>query len=95
MIDPVSVISDAPADAIPKSVTFAASSGPTMTLCGLKSRCTTPRLWANDAAWRIWMVRSIARRWSSGASSPISCLSVRPLTRSIAMYQVPSKLPRS
>src|SRR5256885_8192523 len=38
MIEPVSVISDAPARAMPKSVTFTFPCGPTITLWGLKSR---------------------------------------------------------
>jgi hypothetical protein len=38
MIEPVSVISEAPARAIPKSVTLSSSSVPTMTLWGLRSR---------------------------------------------------------
>ena len=37
MIEPVSVISEAPARAIPKSVTLAFHSSSTITLCGLKS----------------------------------------------------------
>ena len=49
MIEPVSVMSDAPARAIPKSVTFARPSSSTITLCGLMSRWTIPRRWAKRA----------------------------------------------
>ena len=71
-------MSEAPARAIPKSVTFAWSSSSTITLCGFRSRWITPRRWAKRAALRICIVMSIARTGSSGASSRISCLSVRP-----------------
>jgi len=47
------------------------------------------------AARRIWIVRSIARTESSGASAWMICLSVRPSTYSIAMYDVPFHSPRS
>ena len=60
MIEPVSVMSDAPARAMPKSVTFARPSSSTSTFWGLMSRCTIPRLCAKRAARRTWMVRSIA-----------------------------------
>ena len=46
MIEPVSVMSDVPARAIPKSVTRTRPSWSISTLCGLMSRCTIPRLWA-------------------------------------------------
>ena len=85
MIDPVSVISDAPARAMPKSVTLAWSSASTITLWGLKSRWITPRLWANSAACRIWRPSSITRSWSSGASAVTMSLSVRPSSSSMAM----------
>ena len=49
MIEPVSVISETPARAIPKSVTFARPSSSTITLCGLRSRWMTPRWWAKRA----------------------------------------------
>ncbi len=78
MIEPVSVISDAPARAMPKSVTLAWPLSSTITLCGLKSRWMTPRRWAKPAAARIWRPRSIARSWSSGASAATTSLSVRP-----------------
>src|SRR5215216_3858968 len=56
MMDPVSVISDAPARAMPKSVTFTRSSSSTITFCGLKSRWITPRRWPAPAARRICTV---------------------------------------
>ena len=95
MIDPVCVMSEAPARAMPKSVTFARPSSSTMTFCGLKSRWMTPRRCAKRAARRIWIVRSIARAGSSAPCSRTSCLSVRPSTYSIAMYGVPSAAPLS
>ncbi len=85
MIEPVSVMSEAPARAIPKSVTLAWSASSTITLWGLRSRWMTPRRWAKRAARRIWTARSIALTGSSGASWRISCLSERPGTYSIAM----------
>ena len=85
MIEPVSVISDAPARAMPKSVTFACPASSTITLCGLKSRWITPWLWAKPAAWRIWSPRSITRSCASGASVATMSLSVRPSRNSIAM----------
>ena len=85
MIEPVSVMSEAPARAMPKSVTLARSSSSTITLCGLRSRWTTPRRWAKRAARRICEVMSIARSGSSGASARMSSLSVRPSRYSIAM----------
>ena len=95
MIEPVCVMSDAPARAMPKSVTLARSSSSTMTLCGLKSRWMIPRRCAKRAARRICTVRSTARCEGSGPSSTMICLSVRPATYSIAMYYVPSHSPRS
>ena len=53
MIEPVSVISEAPARAMPKSVTLAWPASSTITLCGLKSRWITPWRCAKPAAWRI------------------------------------------
>jgi hypothetical protein len=85
MIEPVSVISDAPARAMPKSVTFAAPLSSTITLCGLKSRWITPWRWANPAACRICVPSSTTRAWSSGASVVTISLSVRPGRCSIAM----------
>ena len=85
MIEPVSVMSDAPALAIPKSVTFARPSSSRMTLCGLMSRCTTPRLCAKRAARSTWIVMSIAVSDGIAPCSRTSCLSVRPSRYSIAM----------
>ncbi len=85
MIEPVSVMSEAPARAIPKSVTLARPSSSSITLCGLKSRCTTPRLWAKRAARRTCTVMSIARSGGIAPCSRTSCLSVCPLMYSIAM----------
>ena len=85
MIEPVSVMSEAPARAMPKSVTLAWSASSMITLWGLRSRWITPRRWAKRAALRIWIVMSIARIGSSGASWRISCLSERPGRYSIAM----------
>ena len=85
MIEPVSVMSEAPARAMPKSVTLAWPESSTITLWGLRSRWITPRRCANRAALRIWMVMSIARSGSRGASSRISCLSERPGRYSMAM----------
>ena len=85
MIEPVSVMSEAPARAMPKSVTLAWPESSTITLWGFRSRWMIPRRWANRAALRIWIVMSIARIGSSGASSRISCLSERPGRYSMAM----------
>jgi hypothetical protein len=85
MIEPVCVMSDAPARAIPKSVTFARPSSSTMTLCGLRSRWMTPRRCAKRAARSTCSVRSIARSGSSGASCWTTSLSERPSRYSIAM----------
>ena len=94
-IEPVCVMSEAPARAMPKSVTFARPSSSTMTFCGLKSRWMIPRRCAKRAARRIWTVTSTARWGSSGPCSTMICFSVRPWTNSIAMYEVPSHSPRS
>ncbi len=85
MIEPVSVISEAPARAMPKSVTLACPSPSSITLCGLKSRWMTLFEWANPAAWRTWTPTSITWRWGSGASLETMSLSVRPVRYSIAM----------
>jgi hypothetical protein len=85
MIEPVSVISEAPARAIPKSVTFALPSSSTITLCGLKSRWITPCRCAKPAALRICTPSSITRSCASGASPATTSLSVRPGRYSIAM----------
>ncbi len=85
MIEPVWVMSEAPALAIPKSVTLARSSSSRMTLWGLKSRWMIPRRWAKRAARRIWTTMSTARRGSSGPSSRTTSLSERPWRYSMAM----------
>jgi hypothetical protein len=95
MIEPVSVMSEAPTRAIPKSTTFARPSSSTSTLCGLRSRWTIPCRCANEVAVRIWIVRFAASRGSSAPCSRTISLSVRPRTYSIAMYGVPSQSPRS
>src|ERR671937_695829 len=53
MIEPVCVMSEAPARAMPKSVTFARPSPSTMTLCGLRSRWMIPRRCAQRAALEV------------------------------------------
>ena len=85
MIEPVSVISEAPARAMPKSVTFAWPCSSTITLCGLKSRWITPWRCAKPAARRIWTPRSTTRCCASGASLATISFSVRPVRYSIAM----------
>ncbi len=85
MIEPVWVMSDAPARAMPKSVTLARPSASTITLWGLRSRWMIPRRWAKRAARRTWMVRSMARSGSSGASCWTIVFSERPSRYSIAM----------
>ena len=85
MIEPVSVISEAPARAMPKSVTFACQASSTITLWGLKSRWITWWRWANAAAARIWRPRSITVSWGSGAWVFTISLSVLPGRYSIAM----------
>ena len=44
--EPVWVISETPARAMPKSVTIALPSSSTITFCGFRSRWTTPWRWA-------------------------------------------------
>ena len=85
MIEPVSVISEAPARAMPKSVTLACPCSSTITLWGLKSLWITPCRCANPAASRIWVPTSITRSWGSGASAVTMSLRVRPVRNSIAM----------
>ncbi len=85
MIEPVSVISEAPARAMPKSVTRGTPSPSTITLCGLKSRWITPLRCAKAAAPRIATPRSITFIWSSGASFCTTSLSELPVRCSIAM----------
>ena len=68
---------------MPKSVTVAFPSAPTITLLGLKSLWTIPLRWAKPAPSRIW--RTI-RTASVGASPAlISCWNERPSSSSIAM----------
>ncbi len=85
MIEPVSVMSDAPARAMPKSVTLTRPSESTSTFCGLMSRCTTPRWCANRSARRICVTMSVAASGGAGPRSRITSLSVRPSISSIAM----------
>ena len=85
MIEPASVISDAPARAMPKSATFALPASSSITFCGFRSRWTTPRRWAKLAARRICTPMSITRVWSSGPCSSTTSFSVRPGRYSIAM----------
>jgi hypothetical protein len=85
MIEPVSVISEAPALAMPKSVTLACPCSSTITLCGLKSRWITPWRCAKPAACRICRPKSTTRSCANGASDSAISLSVRPGRCSIAM----------
>jgi hypothetical protein len=83
MTEPVWVISEAPARAIPKSRTRTLPAGSTITFCGLMSRWTMPCAWAKLSAARIWRVISIA----CATFSPRSMRALReePSTYSIAM----------
>ncbi len=81
--DPVWVISEAPARAMPKSVTRARPSASTITLPGLRSRWTIPRSWAKRAPARIWRVISTASPTERPRS--IRSFSEAPSTNSIAM----------
>ena len=56
--EPVWVISETPARAIPKSVTTALPSPSTITFCGFRSRWMMPLRWAKRAASRIWRIIS-------------------------------------
>ena len=85
MIEPASVICDAPARAIPKSATFRRSSCPIRMLCGLMSRWTIPFLCANRSAARIWRVWAIACAGRSRPLARISSFRFRPSISSIAM----------
>ena len=85
MIEPVCVMSEAPARAMPKSVTVTRPSSERITLCGLMSRCTIPRLWAKLAASSTWIVMSMAASGSSGPCSRTTRFSERPCRYSIAM----------
>ncbi len=84
MIAPTSVMSEAPARAIPKSVTFTLSSESRITLCGFRSRWITLRRCAKRVATSICFVIAIARAGSSAVRATMS-FSVRPSQYSIAM----------
>ena len=85
MIEPVSVMSEAPARAMPKSVTFARPSSSTITLWGLMSRWTMPRRCAKRAALSTCTTSETASGGSSAPWSRTSCFSERPGRYSIAM----------
>ena len=74
--EPVWVISETPARAMPKSVTVALPSASTITFWGLRSRWTTPWRWAKRAPSSTWRIRPTACSGVSPAS--ISCFSERP-----------------
>ena len=81
--EPVWVISETPARAIPKSVTTALPSPSTITFWGLRSRWTTPLRWAKRAASSTWRISATA---CSGVSPrSISCFSVGPSMYCMAM----------
>ena len=84
-IEPASVISLAPARAIPKSATLTRPSRSTSTLCGLMSRWMIPFLCAYRSAARIWRVYEIATGTGHGPRVTISSFSVRPSMYSITM----------
>ena len=85
MIAPTSVMSEAPARAMPKSVTFTLSSSSRITFCGFRSRWITLRRCAKRAATSICFVIAIARAGRAGRRATISSFSVRPSQYSIAM----------
>ena len=91
--EPVWVISEAPARAIPKSTTRARPSRSTSTFWGLRSRWMIPRSCENLVPWRTWRMISTA----SPTVSPrlIRSLSEAPSTYSIAIQGRPSVSPRS
>src|SRR6476646_10311656 len=91
--EPVWVISEAPARAIPKSVTRARPSESTRTFCGFRSRWTMPCSCAYFTPASTWRTISTA----SGTERPrsIRSLSEAPSTYSIAMKWAPSNVPRS
>jgi hypothetical protein len=84
MIDPASVICEAPARAIPKSVTFRRSP-PMRMLCGLTSRWMIPCRCAKRSASRISSVNAIACGIGSGPRVRMSSLRLRPSMTSMAM----------
>ena len=61
-----------------------------ITLSGLRSRCTIARAWASDSDAATWLAIASARRTGSGASAWITERSERPSISSIAMNSVPS-----
>ncbi len=81
--EPVWVMSETPARAIPKSVTIALPSASTITFWGFRSRWTMPLRWAKRAASSTWRTSSTA--WSGVRPPSISCFSVGPSTYCIAM----------
>jgi hypothetical protein len=83
MIEPASVICDAPARAMPKSVTFSRS--PIRMLCGLMSRWMIPCRCAKRSASRISWVYASACAIGSGPRVMMSSLRLRPSITSIAM----------
>ena len=83
MTDPVRVISEPPARAIPKSVTRTRPSRSISTFIGFRSRWTIPCSWAKAAAASICRVTSTASSISRPRS--ISSRSDEPSTSSIAM----------
>ncbi len=83
MIDPASVICDAPARAMPKSVTLSRS--PMRMLCGLMSRWMIPCRCAKRSASSISCVYASACGIGSGPRVMISSLRLRPSMTSMAM----------
>ncbi len=81
--DPVWVISELPARAMPKSVTRARPSASISTLWGFMSRWTIPFLCAKRAASSTWRVTSTAA--ATVIPSLIRSLSESPSTYSIEM----------
>ncbi len=81
--EPVWVISEAPARAIPKSVTLARPSESTSTFCGFMSRWTIPWACAYLAPANTWWTISTASPTDSPRS--IRSFSDAPSTYSIAM----------
>ena len=81
--EPVWVISETPARAMPKSVTIALPSSSTITFWGFRSRWTTPLRWAKPAASSTWRISATACSGLRPAS--ISRFSVGPSTYCMAM----------